>query len=371
MKKLLLSIILLSCFNVHGQFLKDLFKYSTVYGSYQESSPLFTPEQYFVTQEGDVVNVTPERANDFSMSFGLRKIARMDYENKENRFYDGSEQNMSLQSNVGNFTGLEYLFQFTKGKQRNRDYQSERYLIRYIAKYWMLKAEIQKNGLINLNYKSADLRFRIPVLKRFSFSLGLSARSHLPYGYNPIDVYLNSMLVDDQGNEYAANWWDLAYEYGYQDIGYWIDYNFDGQPDAIDWYWLDANDNRISDTDLEFRKTHYQGIVNDYNRRELNAIGTLGTLSAVIGLDTYIYKDNWWIHAWSSVYPKHKHIYGDEAFSYETFIGKDDWLDYNYGIVAGWYVDKKKKLGLFTEYEKTKFWDKNLIYLKAGLNFKF
>ena len=51
-----------------------------------------------------------EKENDYLVSVGIRKIARMDYENKQNRFYDGSEQNLSLQSNVGSVKGLEYLF---------------------------------------------------------------------------------------------------------------------------------------------------------------------------------------------------------------------------------------------------------------------
>ena len=94
---------------------KDIFKYSTIYASYNESSPLFTPDRYFVTQAGEVIDVTPEKENDYLVSVGIRKIARMDYENKQNRFYDGSEQNLSLQSNVGSVKGLEYLFQFQQG----------------------------------------------------------------------------------------------------------------------------------------------------------------------------------------------------------------------------------------------------------------
>tara|TARA_R100000742_G_C4277416_1_gene99267 strand:+ start:1196 stop:2365 length:1170 start_codon:yes stop_codon:yes gene_type:complete len=339
------------------KFYKDIFKYSTIYGSYSESSPLFTPESYFVTQLGEVVDVSPETKNDFSVSLGIRKIARMDYENRENRFYDGSEQNASLQSNIGNVKGLEYLFQYTDGKQRGRDFKSERYLVRYIAKWWMIKTEIQKNGLINLDYKSADLRFKVPLFKKFSFSIGAAVRTHLPYGYNPIDDYLSE-----------NNWWELAYEYGFQDIGYSIDYDYDGEYDDFDWYWVNEQGDRVADTDLDFRRNDYTNIVNDYNRQELNSIGTLGTLSGVVGLDFYHYRDNFWLHGWTSVYPKHKHIYGDENFSYETFIGSDNWLDYNLGLISGWNVTKK--LGVFVEYEKTKFWDKNLVYMKAGLNIK-
>ena len=55
-------------------------------------------------------------------------------------------------------------------------------------------------------------------------------------------------------------------------------------------------------------------------------------------------------------------------FSYEDYLGKNDWIDYNYGVMFGWNITKK--FGIFTEYEKTKFWDKNLMYLKAGLNWQ-
>ena len=368
MKNILISLALFFGINAEAQILKDIFKYSTLYGSYSESSPLFTPEEFFVKQDGTVVNVTPERQNDFIWSVGLRKIARMDYENRANRFYDGSEQNSSLQSNVGNVKGLEYLFNFSKGRQQGREFESERYLVRYIAKYWMAKVEVQQNGLISLDYKSADLRLKLPI-KKFNLSIGVAARSHLPYGYSPITEYLGSTITDDDGNEYTANWWDLAYEYGYQDVAYGIDTNFDGTLDQVDWYWVNDEGVRVADTDLDFRRNDYTRIVNDYNKTMLDQIGTMGTLSSVIGLDFYHYRDSFWVHSWASIYPKHKHIYGDSEFSYETFIGKDDWLDFNIGIITGWKITKK--IGVFTEYEKTRFWDKDLIYLKAGLNIRF
>jgi len=216
---------------------------------------------------------------------------------------------------------------------------------------------VQQNGLINLDYKSADLRFRVPLFKKFSLSIGGAVRTHLPYGYNPIDDYLS-----------LYNWWDLAYDYGFMDHYYGIDYDNDGLTDDADWWWSNAEGNRVADTDLDFRRNDFTNIVNDYNKRELDAIGTLGTLSGVVGLDFYHYRDNFWLHSWTSVYPKHKHIHGDEEFSYETFIGSDDWIDYNVGLITGWNVTKK--LGVFVEYEKTRFWDKNLVYMKAGLNIK-
>ena len=355
MRKFALITALLFTTICNAQLLKEIFKYSTLYGSYTESSPLFVPDSYFVTQGGEVINTTPEVTNDFSYSFGIRKIARFGYENKENRFYDGSEQNSSLNSNFGNVKGLEYLVQYTKGKQRGREFESERYFLRYSRKWWSTKLEIQKNGIINLNYKSADLRLKIPIGNKFNLSIGGIVRTHKPYGFNPIANYLET-----------SPWWDLAYEYGYYDIYYGIDYDNDGQLDNFDWYWVNENGDRVADTDLDFRRNIYQDIVNDYNQTQLNNIGTLATLSIIAGSDFYYYRDNFWLHTWANILPKHKHISGDQIYSYKNYTGSDDWVDYNYGVMFGWFITKK--IGLFTEIEQTRFWDKNLQFIKAGVN---
>lgn len=356
MKNKLLIILLFIGFFANAQWLKNIFEYSTPFFSYNETNPLTTDEQYFVTQSGDVINVTPERSNDYLMTFGIRKLARFDYENKARKWYDGTEQNTSLSSNSGSVVGLEYLFQKSFGRQRNMEYKSHRYFLRYLKKYWSIKIESQKNGIINLNYDAADLRFRLPITKNLNFSFGGIVRTHNSYGYNPITEYLKT-----------NQWWDLAYEYDYYDTPYGIDNDLDGENDVYDWYWYNSNDNQVADTDADFRRNVYQRIVNDYNKRELDKIGTLYTLSAVVGLDYYYYRDKFWLHSWANLMPKHHHLKGDYKYSYENFIGRDDWLDYNVGIMSGLYLIKNK-IGIFIEYERTKFWDKNLIFLKTGVN---
>ena len=58
----------------------------------------------------------------------------------------------------------------------------------------MIKGEYQQNGLINLDYQALDLRFRLPIgkNKKLSLSLGSVVRTHLPFGYLPIDDYLEN-----------------------------------------------------------------------------------------------------------------------------------------------------------------------------------
>ena len=341
------------------KFVKGIFQYSTLYTSFTETSPLFTPAQYFVTQGGEVQNITPEVSNDYVVSWGIRKVARFDYENRANRFYDGTEQTTSLNSNYSSIRGLEYYVNYSKGRQQGRDFKSERYFLRYSAKWWSSRIDLQKNGLINLDYKSLDIRFRLPIGKKLSISFGPAVRTHLPYGYSPIENFL-----------LTRPWWELAYDYGYMDHFYQIDYDNDGEIDNFDWWWSDPNGDRVNDTDAEFRKSTYARIVRDYNKNELESIGTLGTLSGVVGADFYHYRDKFWLHAWGNVYPIHKHIHGDEAYSYENYIGSNDWIDHNVGFMFGWFLDKNKKFGIYTEYEQTKFWDKNLSYTKVGLNWK-
>lgn len=220
---------------------------------------------------------------------------------------------------------------YSKGQQQNREYKSHRYFIRYSAKLWSFKLESQQNGLINLNFKNADLRFRLPI-KKFSLSTGLSFRTHKPYGYNPINRYLENQP-----------WWNLAYDFGFMDYYYGIDFDNDGQLDNFDWYWVNENGDIVADTDADFRRNIFTDIVNRYNQRELDKIGTLGTLSLVFGADYYFYRDAFYFHGWANVYPKHKHILGNHIYSYELVYQDDNWLDYNAGLMVGFNLSKKNR----------------------------
>lgn len=50
--------------------------------------------------------------------------------------------------------------------------------MRYLAKWWLVKAESQRNELVDINYKSADVRFRIPISKKLSISIGAMYRTY-------------------------------------------------------------------------------------------------------------------------------------------------------------------------------------------------
>jgi len=50
MKKLLILVMLFS-FNAEAQFLKDIFKYSTLYASYDQNNAIQPVKSFYVTQD--------------------------------------------------------------------------------------------------------------------------------------------------------------------------------------------------------------------------------------------------------------------------------------------------------------------------------
>ena len=164
MKKLLILVMLFS-FNAEAQFLKDIFKYSTLYASYDQSNSLQPVKSFYVTQGNELQETTPRVPNDATYTFGLRKLAFFDYEDKD-RFYDGTETNIGQKSNEGNTNGLEYLFEMSKGKQQGDDFRNSKIFLRYLADHYIVKLEQTKNELVDLDYRSADVRFRLPIGKK-------------------------------------------------------------------------------------------------------------------------------------------------------------------------------------------------------------
>ena len=233
MKKLLYLLIALVSFNTADaqitKTVKKFFKYSTIYGVVGESQPYTNPNKtYFVTQDNMVQDVTPEQLANYSYGFGIRKVARFDYENKPAQFYNGTEMQVGLNSNIGAVNGWEYKFQWEKARIFGVEFKREDMFLRYLGKNYIVKLESYNNGLADLEYKSVDVRWRKAIGKKLNLSVGVAYRTHRPYGYLPIRDYLDD---PDQ------NWWNLANEYGYTDNMYGIDNDLDGDTDTYDWFW--------------------------------------------------------------------------------------------------------------------------------------
>ena len=349
-------LLLLFTINAQADIFKDVFKYATLYGAYSQSNSIQGDKTFYVTQSSELIETTQINPADEIKTFGFRKLAHFGYEDKD-RFYDGEEQNNSLNSNIGNVKGLEYLFEYQEGRQQGREFDNQQFFVRYLAKWWLVKAESQRNELVDINYKSADVRFRIPISKKLSISIGAMYRTYdKAYGHNPIQKYLEE-----------NNWWNLSYNYGHTDQAYSYQ-NLSTGETGYDYFWYNSQGELLSNSDLDYRNNIYGQLVNQYNAEQLAMIGSFADLSSVIGLDFYHYRKNFWVHAYGNILPHHKLHKGDERYSYGNFIGDDNWLDYSFGGVFG--VKLNKKLGLFSEITMQRYWDREIKVIKAGINFK-
>ena len=116
MKRFLFLITFLPIL-VNAQF--KPFKYATIYTSAFASTPAPARTQYYINQMGEIKDITVENPFDYKVTYGIRKVARYDYENRRNRFYDGqTESTISLNATVGSIKGFEYLAQYDKGRQQ-------------------------------------------------------------------------------------------------------------------------------------------------------------------------------------------------------------------------------------------------------------
>ena len=139
MKKILLLLLaLLTTFTLHsqeekekGKFFKSLYKdflqYGTIYAAGDARNAYESSRQDFFVErpaDGDlygiprVIDVTEYFEFDYRWSFGIRKLARFNYERKPRNWYDGTEQQLAFTAPSSALTGLEY--QFDVGKERNR-----------------------------------------------------------------------------------------------------------------------------------------------------------------------------------------------------------------------------------------------------------
>tara|TARA_R100000541_G_scaffold34129_1_gene42604 strand:- start:374 stop:1579 length:1206 start_codon:yes stop_codon:yes gene_type:complete len=400
MKKLLLLTLLLFTLSSFGQedkdkffesIYKDFLKYGTVYGAGDISNSVEAAEPtYFLrtNQDGslysipDVVNNTEVFPFDYRYGFGIRKLARFDYERKPKNFYDGTEEQLVFGAPTSAVQGLEYQFHFEKERWNGRDFTNYNFFLKHTGKYHIVKAQSRSVGKINLNFKSAELRARLPIGKKFSFSAGAIVRGHeRAYGYNPIEIWLNE--TDEFGNP-VNQWYTLGYENGYTDVFYTqtsTDYNTGEEITTQDWYWVDEEGNQVASSDLDFRERIMPGLMNRFNGEAWDLLDPWMEIAPIVGVDFYHYKRNFWFHAYANyILPYHNYIAGEEEFSYlnRNNWGKgglnqnselEQWVDYSFGLSLGTKIGKN--LGIFIEGEYSKMWDSKLHQTTFGLNYTF
>ena len=429
LKKIVIGLLLTSSLLAETELWKFL-KYSTAYASFSLNAPRYQDDRFAIIgglSTGDLLVERTERElkPDFQTSFGLRKIARFQYEPKRGvknagnggEWYDGSESNANESASFGPVKGWEYLLKLSEGRQWGNEYLNQEYWVRYIGDWAMAKVGWTELGLEDINYAHGDLRFHWTPEKlnnKFHLSVGVKHRQHPVYGFD-------AMVLDTSW--YRGAWWQFAETafgvddnrwhdprnlLGYDDDGNpiweqvdllefrngeWVPvegsgpfWNEGGQYWGHDWLWRDAEGNIFAYTDREYFIYHFPRMLEGYIGDLKKNLGYQSETSLVLGLDFYHYAESWWLHAWGNWLPYHYghdlHAYHNAAH-YATHLeegGKPhefefhnamwhSWNDYDVGAIFG--VKIQDNLGVFAEGRYLYYWERPAYDIKLGVNYQF
>ena len=184
-----ITTILLIGFSItaSGQSLKKALKFSTFYTAFSGGNSLSDREVFSVGNglQTDIV----ETPFDYSLTAGIRKIARFGYENRANTFYNGTEKSYGDAATIGKVSGFEFLFEGDYRRQQGVNYLDQDYFLRYVADKWISKVEFLQDGFADVRYFEASERFRAK-LGKLSLNAGIMQRLSEPYGYDPLDEWV-------------------------------------------------------------------------------------------------------------------------------------------------------------------------------------
>jgi hypothetical protein len=183
----LLLTLLFSCTILQAQELKKAFKFSTFYAAVNGGNSVSDQTIYSVTN--GLTQETVATPFDYSLSMGVRKIARFGYENRANAFYDGSETSWSADANIGKRNGIEFLGEVTYERQQGREFFNQHHFFRYIGDKVMAKVEYLEDGFADIEYFEGSQRFRLKLGNKFSLHAGVAQRISEPYGYDPLEEW--------------------------------------------------------------------------------------------------------------------------------------------------------------------------------------
>ena len=322
--------------------IKKYFKFATFYAAANGGTSLSDQDVYTVTNglETDIIK-TPY---DYSLTLGLRKIARFGYENRANTFYDGTESNYSDAATIGKVTGLEYLFELDYKRQEGVEYIDQNHFIRYVGDNYIVKGEYLLDGFADVEYYEASQRYRYKMGNKLSLNIGAAQRISEPYGYDPLADWILS-----NGN--------IHYTYLAIQEGYNIDVN-----NSI---YTDPGGAVVATSADVWEAVVIPRVLQEYTEKKRNELPSQWNHSLVLGADYYHYTKTYWLHAWGNIMPYH-YDNGDE-YSYHNFIEGDQWYDYSGGVIFGYKFDKH--LGVFAEGKYNKYWNRTWYDFKFGVNY--
>ena len=337
---------------------------SYIFGGFFNNSTLYSSASMGTPYVNGAVNIE----DDYKYTLGLRKIALFDYQSRK-RFYKGNEQQLSDKAVIGAVNGWEYLFSVSSVRNQGYEYTDSEVWLKWSNNWFVTKTKYVDKGSRDLQIFDYDARFRLNFNK-IDVTVGAALRGHPVYGHPAI-------------NDYEGNWWDLAYQYGYEDYyvpitdlnnngtidDYWIWIETDAETydgyweyyyEEADYYWEDADSNAVAYSDTEFLQYHYPVVVEQYNEdnkeKEWQA-----EASVVIGLDLLLGNEKFYSHTWVNLFPYSTGL-TDKAY-------EGDEMQYDLGMQLG--TQLSEHIGVFIEGNKSSNYKRKEYNISTGLNWKF
>ena len=339
MRYLILLLLTVCSLQTQAQGLKKIFKFATFYGAVNGGNSLVDYDIYSLNPDGTINYDIVSTPLDYSLTFGLRKIARLGYENKERVFYNGTENSFSDAATIGKVKGLEFLFETDYKRQQGINYIDQNHFLRYIADDWIAKASYVQDGFADIKYFEASERYRYNINEKLSLNIGTSQRVSTAYGYNPLETE-------------TYPYTNIALSEGYQ-------YNFDNDE------WLNPDGELVAENSEVWRAVILPQVLDDYVIDRRNELPLQWNYSLIAGFDYYYYTKTFWFHSWGNIMPLHLNTKSE--YSYYKFNNNEQWIDYGGGLILGYKLNKN--LGFFLEGTYNKYWNRNWHNFSVGANY--
>tara|TARA_A100001201_G_scaffold109977_1_gene94009 strand:+ start:352 stop:1482 length:1131 start_codon:yes stop_codon:yes gene_type:complete len=323
---------------------KDILKFATFYGAVNGGNSISDVDVYSVTN--GLQTTTIETPFDYSITFGVRKIARLGYENRANVFYDGTEKSFSDNATIGKVKGFEFLFEGDYTRQQGTNFLNQHHFLRYVGDQYIVKVEYLQDGFADIEFFESSQRYRQRVGNKLSFNIGAAQRFAEPYGYDPLAEWKLS-----NGN---LHYTQLALQEGYT-------VEFDGLGGET---YYDPSGNLVAENTQIWEGVAIPEVLANYTERKRDELDLTIQHSLVIGFDFYHYTKTFWVHSWGNLLPYHYDDGGE--FSFHKF-NDGQWLDYSGGLIFGYKFNKS--LGLFLEGKYNKYWNREWHDFSVGVNY--
>ncbi len=324
-------------------FYKKVLRRATFYGAVNGGNSVSDNDVYSVST-GSLITDVIETPFDYSLTLGVRKIARFGYENRANVFYDGTEKTYGDAATIGKYDGFEFLAEADWRRQQGRNFLDQDYFVRYVADSWVVKAEWLQDGFADVKYFEASERLRAKIGKKLSLNAGVVQRISEPYGYDPLQEW----LLDNNQIHYTS----LALQQGYT-------------VDIVSGEFFDPDGTLVANDAAVWEQVVIPEVLDDYVSEKRSELDNQWVHSLVVGFDFYHYKKDFWLHSWGNIMPYHLNTDGE--YSYHNFVNSNQWIDLGAGLVFG--LKATKSLGFFTEGRYNRYWNREWHDFSFGVNY--